>query len=122
MDIDYGKPVTRVESLKLSRQIMIDAEEERKAKNDDEKDTILMSVEQIFKDVENELIRANKKFPNFHSPHEGYGVIKEEFEELWDQIKINKTCTGNRLMRNEAIQVAAMAVKFIDNLCDVKVV
>jgi len=122
MNIDYGKPVTRVESLKLSRQIMIDAEEERKAKNDDEKDTILMPVEQIFKDIENEFNRANRIFPNFHSPHEGYGVILEELDELWDQIKINKNCTGNRLMRNELIQVAAMAVKFIDNLCDVKVV
>ena len=71
----------------------------------------------IFKEIEAELQRA-KKYPAFHSPHEGYGVILEELDELWDEIKANKTCTGNRLMRYEAIQVAAMAVKFVDNLCE----
>ena len=32
--------------------------------------------------VEKELESANKHFPQFHSPHEGWAVIREEAEEL----------------------------------------
>jgi len=53
---------------------------------------------------------------NFHSAHEGYAVLKEEVDELWDEVK-NKSASGNE-MRNEAVQVAAMALRF---LMDVKV-
>ena len=56
-----------------------------------------------------------KKFPDFHSEHEGYAVIKEEVDELWDAIKNNKhTEIHERLW--EAIQVAAMAVKYVASL------
>ena len=32
--------------------------------------------------VEKELEAANERFPQFHSPHEGWAVIREEAEEL----------------------------------------
>ena len=32
--------------------------------------------------VKVELAAANKRFPQFHSAHEGYAVIKEEVDEL----------------------------------------
>lgn len=32
--------------------------------------------------VEKELESANERFPQFHSPHEGWAVIREEVEEL----------------------------------------
>lgn len=59
---------------------------------------------------------ANSKYPAFHSTHEGYAVIKEEFDELWDEIKKNKSLSTNDRMVAEAVQVAAMTVKFIYNL------
>ena len=46
----------------------------------------------------------------FNSAHEGYAVIKEEFDELWEKIKNNYPV---RERREAAIQVAAMALRFI---------
>lgn len=50
----------------------------------------------------------------FNSPHEGYAVLLEEVYELWDEVRKSKH--DKELMRKEAIQVAAMAVRFIDEL------
>ena len=95
-------------------------------------------IESAEKLVNEELERANIKFPMFNSPHEGYAVIKEEIEEasneiretncfltdLWYGIKRNESDLKeysqqikNRatLLACEAIQVAAMAQKFIDS-------
>ena len=67
--------------------------------------------------VNNELCKTDVEKPKFHSNHEGYGALKEEFDELWDEIKASKEFrTANKLMVNEAVQVAAMAIKFIENL------
>ena len=61
-----------------------------------------------------EISQANSKFNNFHSRHEGYGVIKEEFDELWDEIKINSSYPGYWApICEEAIQLAAMAIRFL---------
>lgn len=86
--------------------------------------------------VAKELAAANKRFPRFHSAHEGWAVILEECNEadesmanihkhlyaLWDRIKENvSTNARTGLLRDaaidtacEAIQIAAMAQKFAD--------
>ncbi len=48
---------------------------------------------------------------DFTSPHEAYAILKEELEELWEDIKNDdgKSYHANR----EAIQVAAMAIKYV---------
>lgn len=72
---------------------------------------------EIFKNIDAELKRANRLYPAFRSPHEGISVIREEFEELWDEVKADKTNKHLSLrMYEEAIQVAAMAVKFIESM------
>ncbi len=38
--------------------------------------------------IQNELERANEKFPPFRSTHEGWGVIWEEFEEVKDALEL----------------------------------
>lgn len=75
-----------------------------------------MTREDIFRLVNNELNETDIDKPKFNSIHEGYAVLKEEFDELWDEIKASKDFEANRMMVNEAVQVAAMAIKFIDNL------
>jgi hypothetical protein len=72
-----------------------------------------MTIEEILKKVSVELERAEKKFPPFSSGHEGFAVIKEELDELWDNVKANHSDD----MLEECIQVAAMAVRFAKDLC-----
>lgn len=73
-------------------------------------------LQAIFK----EYLRASEKFGPFHSPHEGIAVIREEFEELWDEIKKKQTDRSLTLMREECIQVGAMALRFLVDLCPVE--
>ncbi|NIV12909.1 MAG: hypothetical protein GWN62_16995 [Aliifodinibius sp.] len=61
-----------------------------------------------------EFEKASKKFPDFHSRHEGYAVIKEELDEVWDAIRSN----DREQAMVEMIQVGAMAIRFIQNLHD----
>jgi hypothetical protein len=62
--------------------------------------------------IADELRLAQRKFPAFHSGHEGYAVILEEVDELWDAVKRDDIAHA----RGEAIQVAAMALRFIVDL------
>ena len=88
--------------------------------------------------VVEELARANEKFPQFASGHEGYAVIKEEVEEageeyqcmdshlarMWILVRTNwdeearKCVSGVRYraieLAAEAIQVAAMCDKYMN--------
>jgi hypothetical protein len=81
-------------------------------------------------EVHEEIIRARAKHgeQNFHSAHEGFAVLDEERDELWDEVKMNPlryhAATDNdaralhrSYMRKEAIQLAAMAVRFIVEVC-----
>ena len=63
-----------------------------------------------------ELVRASLKHGPMHGAHEGYAVILEELDELWDEVKRQKPDKG--AMRKEAVQVAAMALRFIRDVCD----
>lgn len=88
--------------------------------------------------VQKELESANQRFPMFWSDHEGAAVILEEIEEshsemldmelyyksLWKAIKENFINTASYAelifddainLAYKAIQVAAMAQKFIDS-------
>lgn len=67
--------------------------------------------------VGHEFEHAESKFPPFASAHEGYAIIKEEVDELWDEIKNNKTSTEYERCK-EAMQVAAMALRYIVDLHD----
>lgn len=77
-------------------------------------DPQIRAIDYALRLVGDELLRAFDKFPAFNSPHEGKAVIEEELEELWDHCKAN---TGrSREARQEAIQVAAMAVRYFIDL------
>ena len=67
-------------------------------------------VDDIVKEVCLELGRATAKYGPFHSAHEGHSIILEELDGLWDDIKLNAPLANQR---KEAIQVAAMAIRYI---------
>lgn len=64
--------------------------------------------------IDDELRAARMKHrDNFHNLHEGYAVLKEEVDELWEAIKKNRPTEE---VRAEAVQVAAMAIRIINEL------
>jgi hypothetical protein len=61
--------------------------------------------------------RAQDMFPPFNSGHEGWAIIKEELDELWKEVMTNQSTPGrDQRMYKEAIQVAAMALRFAYDL------
>lgn len=70
--------------------------------------------------AEQEYIRSNTLYPMFHSTHEGYAVIKEEVDELWDEIKKEKSVFPNYLQRAEVVQIMAMCIKFMESWSEEK--
>jgi glycyl-tRNA synthetase beta subunit len=71
----------------------------------------------IFVEVSEELDRA-LAWPAFNSAHEGYAVLAEEVDELWEHVKVNQKRRDIVAMRKEAIQVAAMAIRFVLDVCN----
>ncbi len=67
--------------------------------------------------IENEILRAKAKHgpQNFNSFHEGYAVLLEEVDEV--KLEVWKSKHDKELIKKEAIQVAAMAVRIVDELC-----
>jgi hypothetical protein len=63
-----------------------------------------------------EVDRAKALYPRFNSNHEGYAVLLEEVDELWDLVKRDKGIRCTEAMRRELIQIAAMAVRFMEDL------
>lgn len=88
------------------------------------------SMELVF----TELAQAESKFGAFNSQWEGFFVLQEEIDELWDVVKLNaknisvddtidvndevavleyQNNKRQELLKEEAVQVAAMGIRFI---------
>lgn len=67
-----------------------------------------------------DLRQARDNWPKFNSAHEGFAVLREEVDELWEHVKTNQKRRDLEKMRKEAIQVAAMALRFAEECCDEK--
>jgi hypothetical protein len=65
-----------------------------------------------------ELAKALRKYPKMHGPHEGYAVILEELDELKLEIWKKPKKRSLQKMRKEAVQIAAMALRFMLDVCD----
>ncbi len=75
-------------------------------------------IDVILVEVHNEVRVASEQYPPFNSAHEGYAVLLEEVEELKAHVFTNQKHRELDAMRKEAIQVAAMAVRFVANISD----
>jgi hypothetical protein len=72
-------------------------------------------VYDAFDEVVAEMQSAKAKWPgDFKNTHEAYAVIKEEFDELWDEIR--KKQPDKARLRHEAIQTTAMLFRLITEL------
>lgn len=66
--------------------------------------------------VKNELERATQKFGEFKSPHEGVAIIEEEFLEFREAVFWTGTEGKIRSPQREAVQLAAMAIRYLVDL------
>ena len=76
------------------------------------KENVYLALYEIALEYEN----AVGIYGKFNSPHEAYSIILEEVDELWHEIKKRKK--NRTKMRNEAKQIAAMALRFMVELAD----
>lgn len=78
-----------------------------------------------------ELAKARQTHAPMNGHHEGYAVILEGLDGLWDVCKMSThprsgsyasvdtlRAQKRASMRKEALQIAAMAVRFIEDVCD----
>ena len=80
-----------------------------------------LELHPMWSEVRKELMAAMGKFPPFNSGHEGYAIIKEELDELWEEVKKKQSTPGRaEAMYKEALQVAAMALRFMVDLPNFK--
>lgn len=68
-------------------------------------------------EVAEELDRALRKYSAFNTAHEGIAVIQEELDELWDEVKRKPKKRRLKRMEREAVQLAAMAIRFRLECC-----
>lgn len=74
---------------------------------------------QVLMEVIIELAAAEHAYPPMRNGHEGFAILNEEVDELWDYVKLKQSDpTRTAKMRREAIQVAAMALRFVLEVCD----
>ncbi len=64
-----------------------------------------------------ELLRAMSRYGPMASAHEGFAVIFEELDELKAEVWKSPAKRDPGAMRQEAVQLAAMALRFLYDVC-----
>jgi hypothetical protein len=66
--------------------------------------------------VARELLLARERHDPINSAHEGYAVILEEVDELWDECRRKRAARSRQSMLDELVQIAAMAQRTAEDL------
>lgn len=81
-----------------------------------------MDIETALEEIRASYEKAREKHAPMRGPHEGYAVLLEEVDELWDEVKrwqpshvvgAHNYKLHNQQMIKEAKHVAAMALAFL---------
>lgn len=75
-----------------------------------------LTVKTFSEHVAKELASAREKHGPMLSIHEGYAVILEELDEVWDEVKKKTKERDLENLLKELIQVAAMAQKMAEDV------
>lgn len=76
----------------------------------------LLKQASILQDVHSELMQACGKHVSMNSAHEAYGIILEELDEFWEEVRKKPENRYPPKMKRELVQVAAMACRAIQDL------
>ena len=77
----------------------------------------IIQAQDIGQQMATEVHRAREIYSQFNSSHEGYAVLLEEVLELQAEVFKKSDFRSPDMMREEAIQVGAMAIRFIQDCC-----
>ncbi len=80
-----------------------------------------MPIDYILQQIDTEYTLATGVHGRFNSAHEGYAVLLEEVEELKAEVFKHAEQRSLSAMRKEAIQIAAMACRFITDIVEKEV-
>jgi expansin (peptidoglycan-binding protein) len=69
-------------------------------------------------EVTYEAERAMQLWPAMQTAHHGYAVILEKLDELKEHVWTNQKKRDIQAMRKEAVQLAAMCLRFIADVCN----
>ena len=61
--------------------------------------------------IREEVEFAQRKFPEYNSSHEGYSIIAEEVDELWELVKAHSHDWKQEYL--EAKQIACTAIRYM---------
>lgn len=62
-------------------------------------------------DIKKEVKKAESLFPEYNSYHEGFSIINEEVDELWDNVKRKGVSIQEHY--DEAKQIACTAIRYM---------
>jgi len=79
-----------------------------------------MNINEAIHEIISEYTMAVACHKKFNSAHEGYAVLLEEMDELKEQVWKKKEGRDMDKMRREAVQVGAMALRFLTDTCTLK--
>ena len=63
-----------------------------------------------------ELLKARSTYRPMASAHEGWAVLLEEVDELWDEVKKKPSARNSTAMYSELVQIAAMAQRMAEDI------
>lgn len=69
----------------------------------------LFDLDRALEKVRAEAVAAIQKYPKLNSPHEGLGVLTEEFVEFFLEVWKNQRTAS----KHEAMQLAAVALRYM---------
>lgn len=101
-----AKHVSLIRRARHAAPVDADADVSRTAEVEAALDLVLEGIRQ-------EVLGAMGKHARFNSAHEGYAVILEELDELKAEVWKKRAARDKARMQEEAVQVAAMAVRFV---------
>lgn len=66
--------------------------------------------------VQDEALQVRRRRAPFISLHEGYAVLLEEVDELWDQVRSKEELRVNARTLEELVQIAQVAQRIAEDL------
>lgn len=72
--------------------------------------------EDIDTELETRLSSAREMYPNYNSLHEAYGIMKEEFDEFWDEVKKKESPERSERCKSEIIDILVTCYRTLDLL------